>query len=106
MCAAGFSIVHVAHLIELHSSYCSLGNAKEGHVPFVKGLSRPWLRLLPSAIRHEIVARRRVAPNVETKAEADWEAIVHECESRLLTEIAYRAKKRNGASLGSLAPKQ
>ncbi len=75
-------------------------------MPFVKGLSRPGLRLLPSAIRHEIVARRRVAPNVETKAEADWEAIVHECESRLLTEIAYRAKIQDRAGLGSLAPEQ
>ena len=72
---------------------------------FVKGLSRPWLRLLASATKHEIVARRRVAP-VETKAETDWEAVVHECESRLLTEIAYRAKKPDRASLGSLAPKQ
>ena len=72
---------------------------------FVKGFSRPWLRLLASATKHEIVARRLVAP-VETKAEADWQAIVHECESWLLTEIAYRPKKRDRASLGSLAPKQ
>ena len=32
MCAAGFSIVHVAHLIETHSSYCSLGNAVEARM--------------------------------------------------------------------------